>query len=91
MLSFRPVVGVAGTNEDYTQNEGGLPHRASDQYAQQIVGGHIGIYAGAIRNEVETSLDTQKNYVAAADAVRRLMFIEKLEHEIEDALEALES
>lgn len=45
----------------------------------------------ALRNEIETSIDAQKDYAAAADAVRRLMFIEKLEHEIEDALEALES
>lgn len=48
-------------------------------------------HAGAIRDEIETSLDAKKDYAAAADAVRRLMFIEKLEHEIEDALEALES
>ncbi len=47
--------------------------------------------AAALRDEIETSIDTQKDYAAAADAVRRLMFIEKLEHEIEDALEALES
>lgn len=48
-------------------------------------------HAGAIRDEIETSLDAKKDYAAAADAVRRLMFVEKLEHEIEDALEALES
>lgn len=47
--------------------------------------------AQAIRGEVETSLDAKKDYAAAADAVRRLMFIEKLEHEIEDALESIES
>jgi molecular chaperone HscB len=48
-------------------------------------------HAGEIRGEIEQSLDARKDYAAAADAVRRLMFIEKLEHEIEDALEALES
>ncbi|MBK6630416.1 MAG: Fe-S protein assembly co-chaperone HscB [Betaproteobacteria bacterium] len=48
-------------------------------------------HAGAIRDEIEASLDAKKDYAAAADAVRRLMFIEKLAHEIEDALEALES
>jgi molecular chaperone HscB len=44
-----------------------------------------------IRAEIEREIDTKRDYAAAADAVRRLMFIEKLEHEIEDALEALES
>ena len=44
-----------------------------------------------IRAEIERDIDAKKDYAAAADAVRRLMFIEKLEHEIEDALEALES
>jgi len=48
-------------------------------------------HAGEIRGEIESSLDAKKDYAAAADAVRRLMFIEKLEHEIEDALEALEN
>lgn len=48
-------------------------------------------HAGEIRGEIEQSIDTKKDYAAAADAVRRLMFVEKLEHEIEDAFEALES
>ncbi|MBE7421949.1 MAG: Fe-S protein assembly co-chaperone HscB [Zoogloeaceae bacterium] len=48
-------------------------------------------HAGEIRGEIEQSLDAKKDYEAAADAVRRLMFMEKLEHEIEDALEALEN
>lgn len=48
-------------------------------------------HAGDIRGEIEQSIDTKKDYAAAADAVRRLMFVEKLEHEIEDAFEALES
>jgi molecular chaperone HscB len=48
-------------------------------------------HAGEIRGEIEQSIDMKKDYAAAADAVRRLMFVEKLEHEIEDALEALES
>lgn len=48
-------------------------------------------HAGEIRGEIERSIDAKKDYAAAADAVRRLMFMEKLEHEIEDALEALES
>jgi len=48
-------------------------------------------HGAALRGEIEAGFDAKKDYAAAADAVRRLMFIEKLEHEIEDALEALES
>ena len=48
-------------------------------------------HGGEILAEIERSLDAKKDFEAAADAVRRLMFIEKLEHEIQDALEALES
>ena len=48
-------------------------------------------HGGEIRAEIERDLDAKKDYAAAADAVRRLMFVEKLEHEIQDALEALES
>lgn len=36
-------------------------------------------------------LDDKTDFDAAADTVRRLMFIEKLQHEIDDALEALET
>lgn len=51
----------------------------------------LDLHAGEIRAEIEQSLDARKDYATAADAVRRLMFMEKLEHEIEDALEALEN
>lgn len=44
-----------------------------------------------IRHEIERDIDTTKDYAAAADAVRRMMFIEKLEREIDEALEALEN
>ncbi|ANQ85205.1 co-chaperone HscB [Azoarcus olearius] len=37
------------------------------------------------------ALDDAGDYPAAAETVRRLMFIEKLQHEIDDALEALEN
>ncbi len=36
-------------------------------------------------------LDERHDYEAAADTVRRLMFIEKLQHEIDDALESLDT
>lgn len=35
-------------------------------------------------------LDTQQDYAAAAELARRLMFLEKLVHEIDDALTALD-
>ena len=44
-----------------------------------------------IRGEIECDIDEKKHYPAAADALRRLMFIDKLEREIDEALEALES
>ncbi len=47
--------------------------------------------AANIRAEIEREIDVAQNYTAAADALRRLMFIEKLEQEIDEALEALES
>ncbi len=36
-------------------------------------------------------LDDERDYAAAADRVRQLMFVEKLRQEIDDALEALET
>ena len=42
-------------------------------------------------SELHRSLDEHQDLEAAADIVRRLMFVEKLQHEIDDALEALES
>jgi len=47
--------------------------------------------ASDIRDEIERDIDEAKNYAAAADALRRLMFVEKLEQEIDEALQALES
>lgn len=53
-------------------------HQRLRQHAREVLGG------------LERALDDDGDYVAAADTVRRLMFIEKLQHEIDDALEALE-
>jgi len=47
--------------------------------------------AAQIHAAIERHLDAERDYPAAADAVRRLMFVEKLEQEIEDALEALDN
>lgn len=64
---------------------------AGDHHELEKLRQRLERHAAALRGEIETSLDAKRDYAAAADAVRRLMFIEKLEHEIEDALEALES
>jgi molecular chaperone HscB len=45
----------------------------------------------SLQNELTQLLDTDKNYAAAAGAVRKLKFMEKLTSEVHDALEALES
>ncbi|MBK6973529.1 MAG: Fe-S protein assembly co-chaperone HscB [Candidatus Methylophosphatis roskildensis] len=47
-------------------------------------------YAAAIE-EIERDLDKSHDYPAAAAAVRRLMFVEKLQHDLLDAIESLES
>lgn len=41
--------------------------------------------------ELEQQLDQKQDAAAAAETVRRLMFLEKLRHEIDDALEALDN
>lgn len=41
--------------------------------------------------EMEREFDEGDDLTVAAETVRRLMFVEKLQHEIDDALEALES
>ncbi|WP_341644680.1 Fe-S protein assembly co-chaperone HscB [Thauera sp. SDU_THAU2] len=47
-------------------------------------------HARDVRGELARQLDTDHDYSQAADTVRRLMFIEKLQHEIDEALLALE-
>ncbi|AKU12661.1 co-chaperone [Azoarcus sp. CIB] len=42
-------------------------------------------------DELARQCDDEHDYAGAAETVRRLMFMEKLQHEIDDALEALES
>ena len=48
------------------------------------------LHARAVRAALARQLDIDHDYAEAADTVRRLMFIEKLQHEIDDALLALE-
>ncbi|WP_079433531.1 Fe-S protein assembly co-chaperone HscB [Zoogloea sp. LCSB751] len=45
----------------------------------------------ALVEQLEAEFDTAGDLEAAADTVRRLKFLEKLQHEINDALTALES
>ncbi|WP_287367156.1 Fe-S protein assembly co-chaperone HscB [Thauera sp.] len=47
-------------------------------------------HAREVRAELGRQLDVDNAYTEAADTVRRLMFIEKLQHEIDEALLALE-
>ena len=47
-------------------------------------------HAREVRGALGRQLDVDHDYVEAADTVRRVMFIEKLQHEIDDALLALE-
>lgn len=48
-------------------------------------------HSGEVFASLAEQLDDERDFDAAAETVRRLMFIEKLQEEIDDALEALES
>lgn len=48
------------------------------------------LHAREVRNGLQAQLDEAHDYTAAADTVRRLMFIDKLQREIDEALLALE-
>lgn len=47
--------------------------------------------AKTLQNDLTGMLDVQRDFTAAADAVRKLKFMEKLLSEVHDAFEALES
>jgi len=47
--------------------------------------------AREVFEELEHAIDERQDLDAAAETVRRLMFMEKIQHEIDDALEALET
>jgi molecular chaperone HscB len=44
----------------------------------------------SLEGEIAETIDTKKNYKGAADLVRKLMFLERLDEEIDSAYEALE-
>jgi len=48
-------------------------------------------HAREVRSHLAAQLDDEHDYEAAADTVRRLMFIDKLQQEIDEALLALEN
>jgi molecular chaperone HscB len=48
-------------------------------------------HAREMLGQLGSALDENNDLETAAEIVRRLMFVEKLQHEIDDALEALES
>ncbi len=64
---------------------------ASDHHELEKLMQRLQQQAASIRAEIEHEIDETQNYLAAAEALRRLMFIEKLEQEIDEALEAIES
>lgn len=76
-MEWREAVEEARTAGD--GDELGLLHQRLRQHAREVLAG------------LGRELDQAHDYSAAADTVRRLMFIEKLQHEIDDALEALET
>lgn len=49
------------------------------------------VHAREVRGQLAAQLDDERDYEAAADTVRRLMFIDKLQQEIDEALLALEN
>lgn len=75
-MEWREAVAEAQAGEDLDELES-LLLRLKHQQASVI-------------EEIERDLDTRHDYQAAACAVRRLMFVEKLQHGILDAIESLE-
>jgi molecular chaperone HscB len=100
LLRAHYLLRLAGTDTEHESNTAMPPEFLMEQMEWRAAGDHHELEklmqrlertANGILGEIERDIDAKKDYAAAADAVRRLMFIEKLEHEIEDALEALES
>lgn len=75
-MEWREAVGEAKAGRDHHELEH-LHHRLSGEMGER--------YA-----ELGELLDAQQDYAQATDRVRRLMFMEKLLHEIDDALASLE-
>lgn len=65
--------------------------QAGDVDALESLHVRLRAHAKEVMAGLGEDLDDKTDFDAAADTVRRLMFIEKLQHEIDDALEALET
>ncbi len=64
---------------------------AGDIDALEVLHRRLGDEAARIEQSLAVQLDDAHDHEAAAETVRRLMFLDKLDQEIEDALAALES
>lgn len=64
---------------------------AADADALEHLHHRLRQHSRALLAELEAQLDTAGDLDAAAETVRRMMFLEKLQHEIDNALEALEN
>lgn len=76
-LEWREAVEEARACEDVTELES--LHRRLRQENRTLV------------SDLAVALDDRRAFEEAAELVRRMKFLEKLQHEIDDALEALES
>lgn len=65
--------------------------QAGDVDALEQLHQRLRLHAREVMISLGNELDQAHDFAAAADTVRRLMFIEKLQHEIDNALEALET
>jgi molecular chaperone HscB len=64
---------------------------AEDQAALEQLHHRLRSEADKLFAEIGKNIDRKQNYAAAADAVRRLMFVLKLKDDIDEALESLET
>ena len=69
----------------------GDARRDSDESALDALRGDLKLRMKSQYESLRAVLDDEKNYIEAADRVRRLMFEEKLLQEIDDALEAIDA
>jgi molecular chaperone HscB len=76
-LEWREAVAEARAGEDVAELES--LHQRLRQESRALIG------------ELAAALDERRAFDEAAELVRRMKFLEKLQHEIDDALEALES
>ena len=64
---------------------------AKDAKALDVLRAELVTERNALVGEVAEAIDTNKNYTGAADLVRKLQFLHRLDEEIDEAYESLES